>query len=111
MREQKPVIQTMKASEARQQFSSVIGRVFRGQERVIVERSGIPVAAIISAKDLERLDEYDRRRDADFAIVNVFREAFKDVPPEEIEREAVKSVAEARAELRAEREKTLVKTR
>jgi len=110
MRDRKPVIQTMSASEARQNLSSIVNRVFSGEERVVIERSGIPVAAVISARDLQRFHEYERRRDADFAIIDTFREAFKDVPAEEIEREAARSVAEARAELRAERERALAKT-
>ena len=37
-------------------------------------------------------------------VINQMREAFKDVSPEELEREAEKAVAEVRAEMRAERE-------
>jgi prevent-host-death family protein len=32
-----------------------LGKVFRGETHVIVEKSGIPVAAIISAEDFDRL--------------------------------------------------------
>jgi len=35
-----------------------------------------------------------------FAVIDETREAFKDVPPDEIEREAAKAVAEVRAERR-----------
>lgn len=104
MTDRKPITQTMTASETRQHFSSVVNRVFRGEERIIVERSGIPVAAIISAAELKRFDAYERHREADFAIIDEMRAAFKDVPPEEIEREAAKAVAEARADLGAQRE-------
>jgi prevent-host-death family protein len=104
MRDRKPVTQTMSASETRQNFSDVVNRVYRGEERVLIERSGIPVAAIISARDLDRFQEYERRREADFAILDKIREAFRGVPPEELEREAVRALAEARAERRAQRE-------
>jgi prevent-host-death family protein len=46
---------TIKASDARQQFSQLLNEVFREESRVVVEKSGIPVAAIIPAKDLQRL--------------------------------------------------------
>ena len=104
MRDRKPVTQTMSASETRQNFSDVVNRVYRGEERVLIERSGIPVAAIISPRDFERFQEFERRRHADFAVIKEMRAAFADVPQEEIEREAAKAVAEARADLRAKRE-------
>ena len=104
MRDRKPVTQTMSASEIRQHFSDVVNRVYRGEARVVIERSGIPVAAVISARDFERFQEFERRRDADFAIIDEIRAAFAGVPEEELEREAAKAVAEARAELREKRE-------
>jgi prevent-host-death family protein len=100
----KPATQTMSASETRQHFSDVVNRVYRGEERVVIERSGIPVAAVISARDFERFQEFERRRDADFAILDEIRAAFRGIPPEELEREAAKALAEARAELRAQQE-------
>jgi prevent-host-death family protein len=44
--------QVMNASQARENWSEVINKVFLKETRVIVEKSGIPVAAIISAEDL-----------------------------------------------------------
>jgi prevent-host-death family protein len=55
MREQEPMTKTIKASEARQQFSQLLNEVFRRENRVLIEKSGIPVAAIISAQDLQLL--------------------------------------------------------
>ncbi len=104
MTDRKPVTQTMTASKTRQHFSSVVNRVFRGEERIIVERSGIPVAAIISAAELKRFDDYQRKRAERFKIVDEMRAAFADVSPEEIERETAKALAEVRAERRAERQ-------
>jgi prevent-host-death family protein len=99
----------MKASDARQHFASVLDSVSRRETRIVVEESGIPVAAIVSAEDLERLDRLDRERAERFKVIDDMRAAFKGVPPEEIEREAERSVAEARAELRAERERIATK--
>ena len=104
MRSQIPPTRIMSASETRQNLSDVVTRVYHGQERVVIERSGVPVAAIISARDLERFQKFERRRDADFAILDKIREAFRGVPPEELEREAARGLAEARAERRAQRE-------
>ena len=49
--------QVMKASEVRQQWSQLLNKVFRNQTRVLVEKSGIPVAAVISIDDLEKFKE------------------------------------------------------
>lgn len=104
MREPEPTIQTMKVKDAREHWNQVIDAVFRRQKRVVLERHGIPVAALVSTEDLERLQRYDAEREADFAVLDRIGEAFKDVPAEEIEREVAKALAEVRAEMRAERE-------
>jgi prevent-host-death family protein len=99
----KVTTETVKASEARQQLPSILNRVYRREARVIVEKSGIPVAAIISARDLEWLERFEKQREADLAIVDEIREAFKDVPSEEIEREVDRALAEIRAQDAANR--------
>lgn len=98
MGEREPMTQTIKASEARARWSQLINTVARRQARVIVEKSGVPVAAIISTQDLERLDRLERERREDFAILDETRAAFKDVPEEELEREITRAIAEVRAE-------------
>lgn len=96
----RPVTQTIKASEARQTFSQLLNRAFRGEARVVVEKSGIPVAAIISARDLEWLQRYEEEREQDFKILEEFGAAFKDESPAEIERQVTKAISEARAKSR-----------
>ena len=76
----------------------------RTGERQLIHAGGKPVAALVSTADLERLRRYDAEREADFAVLDRMREAFKDVPDEELEREIAKALAEVRAEMRAERE-------
>jgi prevent-host-death family protein len=95
---------SVKLTEARSTFSAIVNEVYREQDRVIVEKSGIPVAAIVSLSDLERLNRFERERDERFKVMDEFSAAFSGVDQEEIEREAARSVAEARARLRAERE-------
>src|SRR5512135_541227 len=59
---ERPMKKTVKASEARQQLPQLLNTVYRGDTRVLVERSGIPVAAIVSARDLEELTRLDQQR-------------------------------------------------
>lgn len=100
MREREPMTQTIKATEARQQFGQLLNKVFRRETRVLVEKSGIPVAAIISAQDLDRFQRLEEEWGEPFKALDATRAAFKDVPPEEVEREVAKAVASARAKRR-----------
>jgi prevent-host-death family protein len=88
------------ASEARQHWSELINSVFRGESRVIVEKSGIPVAAIVSAEDLERLARLDSERARRFQALEASWRAFEDVNPDEVEAEVEKAVEAARQEIR-----------
>lgn len=90
----------MKASEARKQWSQLLNKVFRGQTRVVVEKSGIPVAAVISAEDLGRFIKFEEQREKDFTILDEIGEKFQDVPAQEIEREVKQALVEVRAESR-----------
>ena len=90
-----PFTQRMKASEVRKDWSQLINKVFRREARIIVEKSGIPVAAIISVADLERLTRLESELKERFKPLWNTWEAFKDVPPEEIEREVSRTIAEA----------------
>lgn len=101
MREQ-PTTETMKISEVKQQLNRLVNRVYHHETRVMVEKSGIPVAGIVSAEDLRRLDRLDRERAERFKVLEEFGEAFKDVPAEELEREVARALAEVRAERRAQ---------
>lgn len=93
-----PMTQTIAASAARQQFSQLLNNVFRREIRVVIEKSGIPVAAIVSADDLVALRRFEAERQERFTVLDRMREAFKDVPAEEVEREVARAIAQVRAE-------------
>lgn len=94
------MIQVMKASDVRQQWGQLLNKVFRNQTRVVVEKSGIPVAAVISAEDLERFNRLEQQRAQNFAILDEIGEKFKDVPVEEIEQEVKNALKQVRVENR-----------
>ncbi len=99
-----PEIETMNVSTARKQFSETLDRVHRGEARVVVEKSGIPVGAVVSMDDLEQLKRIDRNRTKLLeAMANIARH-FEDVPEDELEREVEKAIAEVKAERRGRRE-------
>ena len=92
--------QIMKASVVRQQWSQLLNKVFRNQTRIVVEKSGIPVAAVISTEDLQRFTQMEEQRNERFKALDKMREAFKDVSPLEIEQEVSKAILKVRAEKR-----------
>jgi len=92
---------SIKATEARSTFSSLINDVFRKRERVLIEKSGIPVAAVVSLDDLERLERLDAERAARNAILEAYASNFDEYSSEQIEIEVAKAIAEVRSDHRA----------
>ena len=50
----KPMLKTIKATDARIHFGDVLKRAFKGEEHFVVEKDGLPIAVIISMPDYER---------------------------------------------------------
>ena len=88
--------QVMKASDVRMQWSQLLNKVFNGNTRVVVEKSGIPVAAVISADDLKRFTLLEEQRNERFKALDKIRESFKDVHSEELEREINDAITQIR---------------
>lgn len=100
-----PTETVMKLTDTKQQLSQVINRVARGETRVVVEKSGLPVAVIISPDEYRQFKEQEEAtaRKTLFDMVTAIGRAFADVPDAELEREIAKAREHARAESRAER--------
>jgi prevent-host-death family protein len=92
-----PETGTISVDEAKSSLSDLVNQVSRGEYRVLVDESGIAVAAIVSVDDLEWLRHLEQRREAFFERIDRMHEAFKDVPPEEIDREVDRIIARNRA--------------
>ena len=103
MTEREPMTQTLEDADARQQWSQLLDRVARREARVVVERGGIPVAAIIAAEDLERLTRLEARRAERFAVLDEIHARNADRDPDEVERDVAEEVAAMREEQRQQR--------
>jgi len=99
-----PTTETMNVSETRKQLSEALNRVHRRETRVVVEKSGIAVGALVSMDDLARLRSIDEDRARLLESLAQTRKAFEGIPPEEIEAEIEKAIAEVKAERRRKRE-------
>src|SRR3954463_12376582 len=98
MSEQQPTTRIMKISDVKTRLSSLVNEVYRKETRVLIEKAGIPVAALVSVRDLQRLVPFDQQRAERHRVLESMREPFRGVPAEEIERETAKAVAEDREE-------------
>lgn len=99
-----PPTETMKISEVKQLLNSLVNRVYRKETRILVEKSGIPVAALVSIDDLARLNQLDRVWDEHTRAIERFSAAFADVAPEEAEAEVDRIIADIRRQGDAERQ-------
>jgi hypothetical protein len=99
-----PTIQTIDVSDARTALPRLIREIVDHETRILIEEEDAPVAALISIDDLDRLARLDEQDREAWAILEAMRAPFRGVPAEEIEREAAKANAEARAIRRAARE-------
>ncbi|HEX5417269.1 MAG TPA: type II toxin-antitoxin system prevent-host-death family antitoxin [Chloroflexota bacterium] len=104
MAEQVPRNQVLNATEVRAHWSQVLLDVFHHKSRVVVNKGGIPVAAIIAADDLKRFERIERERAERFQVIAEGWEAFQNIDLGEVDAEVAEAVAEARAEIRAERD-------
>ncbi len=104
MQPSEPSTQTVDISDVKDTIVQLVDRVSRGETRIVVEESGVPIAALVTAEDLKLLARLDEQRAERRRVVEAMREPFRGVSPEEIERETAKAVAEVREEMRAERE-------
>jgi prevent-host-death family protein len=95
---EQPQTETVAASAARQRWSDLLGKVFREETRVIVEKSGIPIAALISAEDFTRLTLLEQERSERFRALDESWKAFEDVPLESVDQEVAQAVEAARRE-------------
>ena len=105
MRGREAVTERVAASEAKRDWSNVINRALSGEVRFVVEKHGTPVAGIVSAEHIERLDALDARWAEGHKILKRFGRAFRDQAAEEIEEAVANAVAEVRAENRREAER------
>jgi PHD/YefM family antitoxin component YafN of YafNO toxin-antitoxin module len=104
MTQQTLATQSATISEVETELPRLIEAVARGDTRILIQRGAAPVAALIGTGDLERLRRMDEEDREAWDILEAMRAPFRDVPPEEIEREVAQAIAEIRAERLAQRE-------
>ena len=82
------IVETRQAAEIRQKWGEVIEGVTSGRTRVIVERYGRPIAALISTDELACLEEVERGLAEPVRRLTYLQNVLGDVLPEELSRMA-----------------------
>lgn len=90
------VTKTVKETEARQHFSQLLGEVSRREARVLVEKSGIPVAAIVAAEDLDRLRHWEAQQQERLDLLGRMRSGFTGLSEEQISQDVAKVIDQVR---------------
>ena len=98
--QEEPPTETVTVSDARQRLGQLLNQVYRGETRLVIEKSGIPVAAIISPQELQRFNRYEAERADRFKVLDSIGAAFVDVSEAELEEEIGKALADVRDEQR-----------
>lgn len=84
---------TSNVTQTRSQFSETLDRVRRHEARVIVEKSGIPVGAIVSIEDLKVVEQAEEDRNQLLEVMARTSQGFEGIPQEELDREVLKADA------------------
>lgn len=91
-----PTETRLKLTDTKLRLSQIVNQVARGESRIVIEKSGLPVAAIISAGEYQRFLQLDAEREKRFAAMERISDAFIDVPLDELEAEVDRAVREIR---------------
>jgi prevent-host-death family protein len=89
---------TMNVSEARRQFSEILNAVHRDDSRIVVEKNGIPVAAIVPIWANDLAARHEESREKLLQILTRTSAGFQDVSEEELEREIERADASIKRE-------------
>jgi prevent-host-death family protein len=99
--------QNMDLAEFKNRIDRVVARVRDEKTRVTLDLDGKPAAVLVPYRDLARLQRLDEQDREAREIIEAMRAPFRDVPPDELEREVARAVAEVKAEMRAERQRAV----
>ena len=86
---------TINAMKARQNFGELLEHVYYRGEQFVIERAGKPMAAIVP---LWHLEEWLKRRDRLFGMVDEVRQRQQNASPEVIEEDIQNAIRTTRAE-------------
>lgn len=97
-----PKLVKKSATDVRRGWSENVNEAASGEQQIVIEKNGTPIAALISASDLKLYRRLVAQRRERFKAIEEVSRRFADVPEDELEREIDKAVAEVRAAYRVD---------
>ncbi|MGH2560616.1 MAG: type II toxin-antitoxin system prevent-host-death family antitoxin [Thermomicrobiales bacterium] len=88
--------QTVDSKEASRCWDDLLDRVVHDKTRVMIADEGKPVAAIITAEELERFVRVETERAERFGALEATQAAFADLPDDQVEREVARALGAVR---------------
>ena len=92
------MIKTLDITDAQRRLDELVRDVCLSEQRIIIKKNGRPWAALISDKDLERLNGFEEQHRATVAVLDQLNESFPDLPPKVLERQVLLAIAASWAE-------------
>ena len=86
----------MSVRDTRANFADVLAQVRYGQEPVIVERKGRPIAVLISPEQWQQYQDQARRQM--FEAIDRLQARNRDADPDQVEQDVAEAVEEVRRE-------------
>lgn len=93
----KKLARTVTASDARQHFAELVNRVHQTRTPVVIKKSGVAVAAIVSMEDLDALRQSSEARRRAFETLDALSMRFAGVDAETLDRESARAIRQVRA--------------
>jgi len=84
---------TISAVRVRGRLGQILEEVYYRGDQYIIERSGKPMAAVVP---VEQYEQWQRERDAFFALVDKIHARNANVDPDELEKDIAAAVREVR---------------
>jgi predicted nicotinamide N-methyase len=101
MRDQQQAPEMLDLSAFPADVRTLLERIARSGQTVVVQDHGRDLMALVSLADLERLRSLDRLRRERFSVVEEVHRRNQHLDPEEVERDIAEEIATMRAEDRA----------
>lgn len=94
-------VKRISTTNARDNFSDVLGQVYYTKQAVMVERKGKPIVAIVS---LEQFKQIQRIKERGFAVIDEIQASNADKDQDQIDRDVTTAVETVRQEMYEQRQ-------
>lgn len=87
------MLRPVSVAQARNNFSDLLGQVYYGGRRFLIEKLGKPFAVLIGVEEYKR---FEKARDYFFGEIEKIRAENKDIPLAQVEKDVAEAIAAVR---------------